>query len=162
MILLLTPYKNAPECAAAIQRATQEKVKTVSNMKLALAALRSQEFSMVVADENLLESEPGSLDSLIQRMEMASPLIVDLACNRPEKIGKLVTAADKRRKLELQLARQKALSDVSSELKSDVTGLLLSSELALKSAGLSHSAAENLAQVVEITNRMKVRLSKTS
>ncbi len=162
MILLLSPYNNAPECAAQIQHATQDKVKTVNSTKQALAALRSQEFSIVVADENLLESEPGSLDALVQRMEMAAPLVVDLACNRPEKVGKLVALADKRRKLEFQLARQKALNDLRSEFKSDVTGLLLSSEMALKTAGLSNSAAERLTQVVEIVNRMKIRLSKPS
>jgi len=158
MILLLSPYQNAPECAAQIERATQDKVKIVNTFRLAMAALRAQEFDMVVADESLLESAPGSLDSLVQRMESATPFVLDLACLRPEKIATLVQMTRKRRELEFEMARERALAEVRSELKSDLTGLLISSELALKADGLSLPITEKLNLVLEIAKRMHSRL----
>jgi len=159
MILLLSPYQNAPECAAQIERATRDTVKTVNTIRLALAALRAQEFAMLVADENLLESTPGSTESLVQRMEAATPFILDLACIRPEKVGKLVLATSKRRELEFEMARERALAELRSELKSDLTGLLISTELALKSAGLSVSTSEKLNLILELAQQMHARLN---
>ena len=158
MILLLSPYTNAPECAALIESATRDTVKTVDSIRLALAALRMQTFDLVVADENLLESMPQSAESLAQRMETALPLIVDLACQRPEKAAKLAVAAWKRQQLQYQMARQKAAAELRSELKSEVTGLLISSELMLKTAKLPVGTSEKLANLVEIARRMKSKL----
>jgi len=62
---------------------------------------------MVIADENLLESTPGSSDSLVQRMETTVPVILDLACLRPGKVVKLVIAERKRQALQLRLARER-------------------------------------------------------
>lgn len=93
MILLLSPYTNAAEGAALIERATRDHVQVVDSICLGLAALRSKTFDLVVADENLLESTPQSAESLAQRMEAALPLVLDLACLRPEKVARKVTAA---------------------------------------------------------------------
>jgi len=158
MILLLSPYQNAEQCAAQIKRATRDEVKTVNTLKLALAALRSHPFDLVVADENLLESTPGSAESLLQRMETAAPLVLDLAMLRPEKVAKLAQAARTRRDLDFQLAREKALAELRSDLKSELTGLLISSELALKTADLPARAGEQLNAVLEIARRMESRL----
>jgi signal transduction histidine kinase len=158
IFLLLSPYQHANKCAAQMERATQEEVKTVNSMRLAIAALRTQTFGLVVADENLLESTPGSSDALIQRMETASPLWLDMASLRPEKIAKLVVAALKRRALEYKIVREQAIAELRSELKSDVTGLLLSSEMVLKSGGLSPRSSERVNSILETAQRMKTKL----
>ncbi len=113
----------------------------------------------MVADENLLESVPGSAESLTQRMQIAVPVIVDLACHRPEKIAALVVSTIKRRELEFQMARRQALEELRSELKSDVTGLLLSSEMVLKTSKLPDAAVDRLNTVLEIAKRMKTLLT---
>jgi hypothetical protein len=161
MILLLSPYQNAPECARAIERATNDEVKLVSSTKLALAALRAQTFEIVVADENLLESAPDSADALLQRMESATPFFIDMAVMRPERVAKLVGSAWKRRELEFEMARERALVELRGELKSELTGLLISSELALTEAGLSMPVAERLHTVLEIARRIQSRLDST-
>lgn len=159
MILLISPYQNATECAAQIERALQEDVKTVNTLRLAIAALRSQDFSLLIADENLIESEPGSSDKLMQRLETAAPVIIDMACLRPDKIASLALATRKRQALEFQLAHDRALNELRSEMKSELTGLLISSEMALKSAGLPTFASEKLNLVLEIARRMQSRLN---
>jgi len=47
-------------------------------------------------------------------------------------------------------------------MKSEVTGLLLSSEMVLKSLDLSAGACEKLNIVLEIARRMKTRLEQKS
>jgi hypothetical protein len=160
MILLISPYQNTDECAAQVERATRVKVKTVNTLRLALAALRENDFSVVVADENLLESTPGSMESLMQRMQPSMPVIVDMVCHRPEKIAKLVTAALKRREVEFQMARRQALEELRSELKSDVTGLLLCSEIVMKTPNLPQPAVDRVGAVIEIAQRMKSLLAE--
>jgi signal transduction histidine kinase len=161
MILLISPYQNAPDCATHIQRATHDTVQTVDSLRLALSALRAKDFIAVVADENLLEVSPGSADSLTQRMGTAIPVFLDMACLKPERIAKLVTVAIRRRELEFNLAREQAIAELSSELKNDLTGLLLSSRMALDSASHSPIAAQQLASVLEIAQRLKQRFDIT-
>jgi len=158
MILLISPYQNASECAAQIQRRTQDKVKHATTIGLALAALRVQSFDLVVADENLLESTPDGAESLMQRMESAAPIVLDLACLRPEKVAKLVVETQRRHELQFKLACERARAEIRSEMKSELTGLLISSELVMKTANLPFPASEKLAAVVEIARRMKSRL----
>ncbi len=160
MILFLSPYQNAPDCAAQIERLTHEQVKVVDSIRLALASLRSHEFTAVVADENLIECTPGSADSLVQRMGAAIPVFVDMACLRMERVAKLVAAACKRREAEYKIAREQAAAELRSELKSEVTGLLISSELVLKTPGHSTETSEKLEGILEIAKRMKVRLEE--
>lgn len=159
MILLLSPYQNAPECAAQIERATRDKVQIVNTIRLAMSALRSQPFALVIADENLLESSPESSDALQQRMETSLPVIIDMACVRPEKVARVAAATLKRRAAEFELARKQAIEELRSEMKSELTGLLISSELALKTERLAPKTSEKLLAVLEIAKRMQTRLS---
>jgi len=159
MILLLSPYQNAHEYAAQIERATRDKVQLVNTIRLAMSALRSQQFALVIADENLLESSPETSDALQQRMETSLPLIVDLACMRAEKVSRVAVATLKRREAEFEVARKQAMDELRSEMKSDLTGLLISSELALKTEKLSTTTSDKLHAVLEIAKRMQTRLT---
>lgn len=158
MILLISPYKTSQDCAALIERSTHDTVKVVDSLRLAHASLRTHEFNAVVADENLLECSPGSADTLVGRMGAAVPVFVDMACLRIERVASMVCTACRRRDMEYKIARELAVAELRSEFKSDVTGLLLSSELALKSPNLTSAATEKLAGVLEIARRMKSRL----
>jgi hypothetical protein len=157
MILLISPYANASACATHIERVVHDTVTIVNSMPAALATLRKSEFAAVVADDNLLESSPGSFDALLQRMAAAIPVILDVACLRPEKIAKHVLAAIQRRAMEAKIARQQATEELRGELKSDVTGLLLSSEILLKSGNMSPEISGSLRSLLEISRRMKAR-----
>ncbi len=158
MILLISPYQNAPECEAAIEAALQEQVKTVNSIRLAQAALRSDQYTAVVADENLLECTPGSLDALVQRIGTAIPVIVDMACLRPAGVAKHVVIANRRRKVEHGLIRQQAVEELRSELRSELTGLLLTSEIAMKAFDNPAVAKQKLESVLEIAGRIQKRL----
>ncbi len=160
MILLVSPYPNATDCAALIEGATREQVKTVDSVRVALAALRSQSFVAVVVDENLLECSPDAADALVQRMESATPVFLDMACMRAERIAKFVTLAIRRRQLEYKAARETAIAELRSELKSEVTGLLLSSEIAMKHPSVPVKVNESLITVLESARRIRQKLEK--
>jgi hypothetical protein len=160
MILFISPYQNATDCATQIQRATHEQVKTVDSIRLAFAALRNHEFTVVVADENLLECSLGSADALVQRMQSATPVFLDMACMRTERISKFVDLAVRRRQQEYKAVRQLAITELHSELKSEVTGLLISSEMALKSPSGSAVMNERLTAVLESAKRIRAKLEK--
>jgi hypothetical protein len=160
MILFISPYQNANDCATQIERATHEQVKTVDSIRLGLAALRTHEFSLVVADENLLECSLGSADALVQRMQSATPVFLDMACMRAERISKFVELAVRRRQMEYKAVRQLAIAELHSELKSEVTGLLISSEMALKGSSVSAAMSERLTAVLDSAKRIRAKLEK--
>jgi hypothetical protein len=160
MILFISPYQNATDCATQIARVTHEEVKTVDSIRLALAALSNHEFSAVVADENLLECSPGSAEALLERIQSATPILLDMACMRAERISKFVELAVRRRGLEYKAVREHAIAELQSELKSEVTGLLITSELALKAPSVSAQMTEKLTLVLESAKRIRAKLEK--
>jgi hypothetical protein len=158
MILLISPYHTATDCAAQIESAAHAPVKTVSSIRLALAALRTQDFEAVVVDENLLEATPGATDSLVQRMGTGTPVFLDMACMKPQRVAKMVSIALRRRELEHRLARTQAAAELRSALKSDITGLLISSRIALDDSKGAPHLDRPLTSILEIANRIKERL----
>jgi hypothetical protein len=125
-----------------------------------VAALRNHEFSAVVADENLLECTPGSSDALLERIQSATPIFLDMACMRAERVSRFVELAVRRRGLEYKAVREQAIAELQSELKSEVTGLLITSELALKAPSVSSQMTEKLTAVFESAKRIRAKLEK--
>jgi signal transduction histidine kinase len=158
MILLISPYQNANDCATQIQRATHDQVKTVDSVRTGIAALRTYEFTVVVADENLLECSPESVESLVQRMESAVPVFLDMACMKPERITRFVKLALQRRELQYKAARDSAIAELRSELKSELTGLLICSELTIKLGSVPSAVAEKLSLVLDSAKRIREKL----
>ena len=160
MILLISPYQNVKDCATQMQRATHEEVKTVDSVRTGLAALRSAEFTVVVADENLLECSPESAEALVQRMGSAIPVFLDMACMKAERVTRCVQLAMNRRELQYKIARETATAELRSELKSELTGLLICSELTMKLANVPPAVMEKLSLVLDSARRIKARLEK--
>jgi hypothetical protein len=114
----------------------------------------------VVADENLLECTPGNADAPLQRIQSKTPIFLDMDCIRAERISKFVTWVARRRGLEYKAAREPASAELQSELKSEVTGLLITSELALKAPSVSAQLIEKLVAGLESAKRMRAKLEK--
>jgi hypothetical protein len=158
MILLISPYQTAPDCAAQIEAATHTTVKTVDSVRVALALLRTHDYEAIVADENLLEVSPGAAEDLVQRLSAGTPVFLDMASMKPHRIAKMVAIAFRRREVEYKLARAQAIAELKSEFKSELTGLLISSKMALDSCEHSPQLSQPLTSILEIAQRMKQRL----
>src|SRR5204863_6960722 len=136
MILLITPSARAQDCAKALHEATGETTQVADTLRQALAHLRAQEFSAVVIDQSFLETEPDESETVLEHIGAAIPVHVNFGINSTDRVVRELRAALHRRKKEVLRARQDAQQALRNELKSTVTALLLSCEIALQVPGL--------------------------
>lgn len=157
MILLITASAQAEECAQALHRATRRKVVISPGLRAAFTHLREEEFTTVVIDESLLEPR-GNLESLLKNLGAAAPVFVNLAISRAERVVRDVVAALRRVEQERYLARKAAEWELRGALKSELTGILLSTEQALAAPSLPAAVEAKLRSVHELAQRMRTRL----
>lgn len=162
MILLLTASARGEECAAAVARATNEETRVEGSLRKASALLRTQEFIAVVVDQTVLDAEPAAVEAVLQAAGTAIPIFVNFAISRTERVVSDVRAGLVRRERERTLAMRDAESRLRSELNGAVTGILLSSELALAQPALPAAVADKLKSVYELASQLRLRLKVAS
>jgi hypothetical protein len=158
MILLITTSSLGQECATALLAATRIKTELARDVRTALVRLREQEFSAVVMDESLLEPSAKTIDMLVKHLGRAAPIFVNLAVSRMERVIRDVQAALRRADQERTLARHAAESELRSQLKGEITGILLWTQQALETPALPSAAESKLKSVYEVADKIRVRL----
>jgi len=158
MILLITPFAKAQECAAAIKEATGETVQVASSLRLAVAQLRTQEYLAVVMDQLSLEAEPEECDLVMEHLDTAIPVHVNFAISGTERVIRELRAALHRRKKEVLVARQWAEEALRNDLKGTVTALLLSCEMALETPSLPAPAEAKMRTAHELAQELRNKL----
>ena len=133
MILLITPSARVRECAKALEEATSEAMQVAPTLRQAATHLRSEEYSVVVLDQFLVEAEPEESDLVLQHIGPAVPVYANFAISGIDRVARELRAAVNRRKREVVVARQSAEQTLRNELKGTLTALMLSCELALQS-----------------------------
>ncbi len=162
MILLITPLARAPDCAKALHEATREPAQTAATLRQAATQLRTQEYSVVVIDQSLLESEPDESEVVLQQIGMAIPVYVNFAISGMERVVREVRAALQRRQKEVLLARKGTEQALRNELKGTVTALLLSCEMALRVPNLQAAAQVKMRAVHELAQEMRAKLEMST
>lgn len=162
MILLITVSGRGEDCARDVARATGEETRVAASLRKAGALLRAHEFSAVVVDQTVLDAEPAAVDSCLQAAGTAIPIFVNFAISRTERVVSDVRAGLVRRERERTLAMRDAESRLRSELNGAVTGILLSSELALAQPALPAAVEDKLKSVYELASQMRSRLKTAS
>jgi hypothetical protein len=162
MILLIWSSDRVSDCAKAIEHSFQQPVCIVSTLQRGCEQLQSQPFSAVLLDQGLAEAEPGQADFLFHHLGTAVPVLVNFAISGVERVLRELRAALNRRLRDTMLARLDARRELLSELKDDVTGLLLCCGVALEQANLPEGAAERVRKIEEIANRIRDRLLATN
>ena len=157
MILLITPSAKIQECAQALQEATSEATEVASTLRQAAAQLRAHEFSAVVVDQSLVESEPDESDLVLQHMGGAIPVYINFAISNLERVVRELRAALHRRKREVLAARRTAEEALCSELKGTVTALLLSCEMALQASDFP-AAEGKIRKACELAKEVRAKL----
>lgn len=158
MILLVTPFAKAQQCAEAIREATQEEAQSAPSLRQALTHLRTQDYSAVVLDQMLLETEPDEGEVVLEHVGMAIPVHVNFAITKTERVVRELRAALRRRKKEVTLARQGAQEALRNELKDPVTALLLSCEMALQVPNLHDAAEAKIRAVYQLAQQVRNKL----
>lgn len=158
MILLITASENAADCARVVLGTTHVKTAVAPDVQSALHRLRENEYAAVVIDENT-GGPPSQLEVLFKHLGTAVPVFVNLAISSKDRIARDITSALRRVEQEKLLARRAVEWELRSELKSDLTGILLSAQQALDVPALPGAAAAKLKSVCELADRIKARLS---
>ncbi len=158
MILLITTSARGQECAKALLAATRLKTEMVSDVRSALVRLGEQEFSAVVMDESLLEPSAKTIDLLVKHLGRAVPIFMNLAVSRMERVVRDVQAALRRAEQERSVARHVVESELRSQLKGELTGILLWTQQALETPALPSGAQSKLRSVYETAEKMRTQL----
>ncbi len=155
---MVSANPQARACKDAIARATQQRVQVAETASQARAALGRGEFSLVIFDESSQEPSGRAAEALLAKLDLAAPLYLNLALCGAERLVNEVRAALRRRAQERLAAIRSAEAMLRNELTAAVTGILLSSELALRVPSLPAAAAEKMHSVHDLAMQMRSRL----
>ncbi len=157
-VLIVTTMEGAEGCAGVIAASVGVEVELAATRRAGLAALKRQEFAVVVVEESLAETDPEWADQLWEQAGRAIALQVNFAISGCARLGREVKSALARQSGERAVARREVTAELENELKSSVTGLLLESELALQEPMLSASLEPKLRHLVELAGALRERL----
>ncbi len=158
MILLVTTSSRAKECAAALEQGTGHKTHVASSVPQAVSKMQAAEYEGLAIDQSLLESDFRALDTLLNRCGMAIPLYVNLALHSTERVVREAQVALRRTEQEKLMATRTAERVLRNQLSSQLTGILLNSELALRQKSISAEVAQNIRSVRELAEKMRSQL----
>ena len=158
MILLVTTSSRAREYAAAIEHGTGHQAHPASTVTQALSKMRVADYDLLLIDQSLLEADGRALDTLLNHCATAMPVYVNLALHSSERITREVQVALRRTQEERLVAERTAGKLLRNELRGEVTGILLNSELALRHSGLAPEIAEKILSVRQLAEKMRSRL----
>ncbi|HVP53159.1 MAG TPA: hypothetical protein VMT05_13665 [Terriglobales bacterium] len=158
MILLITSSTRAQECAAALERATSEHTQVCPRLSQAARTLRATECNALVIDQNLMEADPAAADVVLKEAETAIPVFVNFAICGLDRVVRDVRAALQRRQEERIRAVREAEANLRSQLTEALTGILLSSQLAMEVPAVPAAAQARLRSVYQLAMSMRQRL----
>ncbi len=157
-ILIVSPMSGAEALAATLGHILGCFFHVAATHRAAWIALRHREYSVVVMDDCMAETNPAAADLLWQSLGMAVPVNTNFAFAGGPRLARIVRAAIVRREQQQVHALRAAASLLESELKSTVTGLLLQSQLALAEPSLTPRLSSKLTLVAELAGTLRRRL----
>jgi hypothetical protein len=158
MILLITALADSSRCAGALQEATDEATLVAATLSDAVRQLQEQEFSAVVMDQLLLDSEPEEAEVVFKHLGQAVPVYLNFALVGMSRVTRELRSALNRRNREVLVARREAEQALRHELNEKVTALMLSCEMALQVPGLPESAEAKMQAVDTLAREMREKL----
>ena len=163
MIFLISASARGEECAAALERATGERVGVVptlrgGNLESASSPGLADGTRALVIDEAFLDLWPGAEDELLSLAGEAPPIFVNMAISGISRIAKNVRQALQRHDRQQLSAMLAAESMLRSELNGALTGILLNSQLALQTPALPERAAAKMQEVYGLALSLQARL----
>jgi hypothetical protein len=162
MILLISPHASVRECAGLLCQNFGEATDAVESLDQATSRLRAQEYSTVIFDQVLVESEADDTDTALAHLGTAIPIFINFGISNVARVLKEVRSAQMRRRRDERGARESAEQNLRSELKGIVTAMLLSCELALQDLPSAETGLDRIRSLHELATQLKTRLSIVS
>jgi len=154
-VLIVSTLEDAQRCADEMARALSATVEVATSRRTSLAALRRGGYDVVAVDRAMIEADPEWADRLWRQAGTALPVEMNLAVSGCPRVVRELRAALARCEQERAHARKAAATELSNELKSSVTGLLLQSQLAQREPSVSPELAPKLRQLVELAGAVR-------
>jgi len=161
MILLITPSVRGQQCIDALNAATGTEVHWAQNLQAAATRLRQQNYSAVIIDQFLLETEPEESDQMTEHLGTAYPVYINFAVTGMDRLVREVRSALHRRKREESSARRAVEEQMRSEMRETLTAILLSCELAMSMPDVPLPAAEKIRAIDGLARELRVQLGAT-
>ena len=95
-----------------------------------MARLQAAEYDVLAIDQSLLEADFRALDILLNHAGTALPIYVNLALHNCDRVVRETQVALRRTEKEKQWAMDLAERVLRNQMRAEVTGILLTSELA--------------------------------
>lgn len=162
MILLVTSGHRRAECGSALEKATGESVEVCETVRKATALLRNHEYTAVVLDDPMVESDGEALDTLLNHLGLAVPVYVNLAVSNADRIARQLRLAVRRHRESRLIALRAAELQLRSEIRDAVTGILLSTELAMRVPEVPADVLEKLTSVFQLASNVRQRLESVN
>jgi CheY-like chemotaxis protein len=162
MILLVTSSNRRIECGAALEKVIGESVEVCETVRKAASMLRNNEYSAVIMDDPMVEADGDALESMLNNMGLAVPVYVNLAISNADRITRELRLALRRNRESRMIAVRAAESQLRSEIRDAITGILLSTELAMRTPEIPADAIEKLTSVCQLASNVRNRLESVN
>ena len=116
------------------------------------------EFDALAIDQTLLEADFRALDTLLNHVGLATSLYVNLGLHSCERVVREAQVALRRAEKSRGIAMRLAERLLRNELRSEITGILLTSELALRHGAIPEEVAAKIHLVQDMVQKMRARL----
>ena len=160
-VLLVSSVRGVEACATTLMQQLGVEVEIATGRADALNALRTGTFAAVIIEESLAEGDPRGAELLWKMAGFAIPMQVNFAVTGSARLVRDLRAALSRRDQEHASAQRAALTEVESDLRSTVSGLVLHTQLALQESPSSPSLEKRLRLMAELAGSLKQRLDTT-
>jgi hypothetical protein len=130
----------------------------VATSSQALAQLCARENVAVLIDHAFLETEPVESDMVLEHIGTAVPVHLNFATSNMDRVACELRAALHRRKKQVLMVRHEVQQTLRNELKSTITALLLSCEMALQVPDLQSEAKSRMRAIHELAQEVRLKL----
>jgi CheY-like chemotaxis protein len=159
MILLVSGSACNAECRSRLEQETGQQVNLASSVRQACRMLLNGEYSAVVIDQNLMEPDPLAVETMLQQAGGAVPVHANFAVHNADRLARDIRIALRRAEFERIAALRAATQSLRTELRDAVTGILLSTDLALAHRDLPAGAHAKITLVRELADTMRKQLA---
>ena len=158
MILLVTPAERAVDCVAQLEQATGERVTLARSLLEATTQLRHCSFTLVIFEQNLLETEPNEAGTAYAHLGDAIFLDVNFALTGVDRLIREVRTALTRRARAQAAALSVAALVLEGRLHDTLTSLLIDSKLAAEIPNLPPDAVEKLLAIHDGVQKLRAQI----
>jgi DNA-binding NtrC family response regulator len=158
-ILLITGANIAASCSEELTRALECPVEIAESRKSAAMALRRTEFSVVVIDESLAESDSEGAEQLWRASELAVPVQLNFAICSCARLVRELRAALYRRTQEISRARKAAEVHLQADIGSALTSIVLEMDLLRTATQMPADMRGRLQHVSTLVEEMRKKLA---